>query len=229
MQGAEIADSERETELADVGRERPLTNLLRNPCGIELIILWEPGQQRNHRAVTATPGPSRLVCEIRFHGIYFGVWFRAWTVDLVALFGDLVRFETELWNRVDARIEQAHGVPLAWVEIMQVVRGTADCRVLDIARALSITVGGASKVVDRVEAAGLCRREPNPADGRSNLIRLTEPGKGMLAAADVTFADALAAYLGAVLPPGELAQLHATLRRLRQHRALSRPGRDGGG
>jgi len=32
--GAEIADSERETELADVGRERPLTNLLRNPCGI---------------------------------------------------------------------------------------------------------------------------------------------------------------------------------------------------
>jgi DNA-binding MarR family transcriptional regulator len=50
-----------------------------------------------------------------------------------------------------------------------------------------ITVGGASKVVDKVEAAGLCRRNPNPTDGRSNLIQLTEPGVGLLAAADVTF------------------------------------------
>ena len=32
LEGAEIAGSERETELADVGRERPLANLLRNPA-----------------------------------------------------------------------------------------------------------------------------------------------------------------------------------------------------
>jgi DNA-binding MarR family transcriptional regulator len=69
---------------------------------------------------------------------------------------------------------------VAWVEIMQVVGATADCRVLDIASALSINVGGASKVVDRVEAAGLCRRQPNPIDGRSNVIRLTEPGAQLL-------------------------------------------------
>ena len=72
------------------------------------------------------------------------------TVDVAGLFGDLVRLETELWNRVEARVQQVHGVPLAWLEIMQVVGATADCRVLDIARALSITVGGASKVVDKV-------------------------------------------------------------------------------
>jgi MmyB-like transcription regulator ligand binding domain len=35
--GAEIAGSEREIGLADVGCERPLTNLLRSPCGIALI------------------------------------------------------------------------------------------------------------------------------------------------------------------------------------------------
>jgi hypothetical protein len=66
-------------------------------------------------------------------------------VDLVELFRDLVRFETELWDRVEARVQQAHGFPLAWLEIMQVVDVTADCRVLDIARALSITVGGAEQ------------------------------------------------------------------------------------
>jgi MarR family transcriptional regulator, organic hydroperoxide resistance regulator len=141
-------------------------------------------------------------------------------VDVVGLFGNLVRLETELWNRVEARVQQAHGVPLAWVEIMQVVRATAQCRVLDIARALSITVGGASKVVDRVEAAGLCRREANPADGRSSLIRLTDSGRELLGVANTTFSEALTAYLGAALPAKELAGLSTTLGRLRDHLTL---------
>jgi MarR family transcriptional regulator, organic hydroperoxide resistance regulator len=144
-------------------------------------------------------------------------------VDVVGLFGDLVRLEIELWNRVEARIQQAHRVPLAWVEIIQVVGATADCRVLDIARALSITVGGASKVVDKVEAAGLCRRQPNPTDGRSSLIRLTEPGEALLEAANVTRARALDALVGAAAPPGELAQLSVTLRRLRHHLIIGDP------
>ncbi len=137
-------------------------------------------------------------------------------VDLVGLFRDLVRFETELWNRVEARVQEAHGLPLAWLEIMQVIGATEDCRVRDIARALSITVGGASKVVDKVEAAGWCRRQPNPTDGRSNLIELTEIGGGLLEAANVTFAAALSAYVGAAAPEAQLAQLSVTLSRLRQ-------------
>jgi DNA-binding MarR family transcriptional regulator len=149
------------------------------------------------------------------------------TVDVVGLFGDLVRLETELWNRVEARVQQVHGVPLAWLEIMQVVEATSDCRVLDIARALSITVGGASKVVDKVEAAGLCRRQPNPTDGRSSLIRLTEPGEALLEGANVTFARALAAYVGAAVPAGELAQLSVTLRRLRHHLTIADPAETG--
>jgi DNA-binding MarR family transcriptional regulator len=138
-------------------------------------------------------------------------------VDLVELFRDLVRLETELWNRLEDRVHKAHGVPLAWLEIMQVVDVTEGCRVLDIARALSITVGGASKVVDKVEAAGLCRRQPNPRDGRSSLIQLTGAGVGLLKAADVTFAAALATLVGAAAPGDELTQLSVTLRRLRQH------------
>ena len=139
-------------------------------------------------------------------------------VDLPGLFRDLVRLETELWNRLEAGVHQAHGVPLAWLEIIHVVDATEGvCRVLDIARALSITVGGASKVVDKVEAAGLCRRQPNPTDGRSNLIQLTEPGVDLVKAADVTFASALADLVGEAAPADELAQLSVTLRRLRQH------------
>ena len=34
-------------------------------------------------------------------------------VELVGLFRDLVRLETELWNRSEVTVQQAHGVPLA--------------------------------------------------------------------------------------------------------------------
>jgi MarR family transcriptional regulator, organic hydroperoxide resistance regulator len=138
-------------------------------------------------------------------------------VDLVGLFRDIVRLETDLWNRVDAQVHREHGLPLAWLEVMQVVSATPGCRVLDVAEALFITVGGASKVVDKVQAGGWCQRLPNPSDGRSSLIELTESGEGLLAAANMTFDQALAAYLGAAAPAGELTRLSDTLGRVRRH------------
>jgi DNA-binding MarR family transcriptional regulator len=142
--------------------------------------------------------------------------------DLIGLFRDLVRLETDLWNRVDARLHREHGLPLAWLEVMQVVSTTPRCRVLDVAETLFITVGGASKVIDKIEIAGWCRRLPNPSDGRSNLIELTKKGKALLEAADATFRESLADHLGAGAPASDLIQLSSTLSRLRRHLITSR-------
>jgi len=35
-------------------------------------------------------------------------------VDLATLFSDLVRLETELWDRVDHRLRTDHDLPLSW-------------------------------------------------------------------------------------------------------------------
>ena len=100
---------------------------------------------------------------------------------------------------------------------MRVISTTPDCRVLDVAEALFITVGGASKVVDKVEGAGWCRRLPNPNDGRSHLLELTASGRRVLEAADVTFGEVLEVYLGEAAPAAELIRLSSTLGRLRRH------------
>ena len=34
--------------------------------------------------------------------------------DLKVLFSELVRFETDLWNAVDARLRSEHGLQLTW-------------------------------------------------------------------------------------------------------------------
>jgi len=138
-------------------------------------------------------------------------------VVLSVLFSDLVRLETDLWELVDRRLRRDHDLQLSWFEPMQVMDRVPDCRVADIAEALSITLGGASKLVDRIEDAGWCGRAPNPADARSSLLSLTTAGRRLLTAARASFEDELEACLGAALPPEALAACALTVRDVRHH------------
>ncbi|WP_457134496.1 MarR family winged helix-turn-helix transcriptional regulator [Mycobacteroides abscessus] len=135
--------------------------------------------------------------------------------DVVALFGVLIRFETELWSAVDSRLRQDLDLPLTRFEPMQVMARRRTCRVQDVATDLVITVGGASKLVDRIEAAGLCRRRANPGDRRSSLVELTPTGERLLAEATAVLEDELRARITDVLPQPIIGQFASILRRLR--------------
>jgi DNA-binding MarR family transcriptional regulator len=139
------------------------------------------------------------------------------TSDLRSVFSELIRLETELWDLVDARLRRDHDLALSWFEPMDVIDSTPGCRVIDIAEALSITIGGTSKLVDRIENAGWCQRSPNPDDGRSSTIRLTRAGRRLLAAARDTFTDEVDVRLGQPLSTTELRRFAATVRKLRAH------------
>jgi DNA-binding MarR family transcriptional regulator len=135
--------------------------------------------------------------------------------DLKVLFSELVRLETELWDAVEQRLQKDHGVSLPTFEFIQVISRVPGCRVQDIAASLSITVGGTSKIVDRIEAAGLCARHANPGDRRSSIIELTPAGRRLLTRAAVTVEDELRRLLGTALPERPLAQFTRTLTKLR--------------
>jgi MarR family transcriptional regulator, organic hydroperoxide resistance regulator len=135
--------------------------------------------------------------------------------DLKVLFSELVRLETELWNAIEARLRAEHDLTLPKFEFMQVISRRTACRVHDISAELSITVGGTSKIVDRIEADGLCTRRANPGDRRSSIIELTQLGKRRLAKATVTVDDELRRTLGSALADRPAAQLTRTLTRLR--------------
>ena len=135
--------------------------------------------------------------------------------DLRGLFNDLIRFEIELWNAVDARLKSEFDLPLTHFEPMSVIGRVPGCRVFDIARELGITAGGTSKLVDRIEASGYCRRLPNPADRRSSLLELTEEGKRLLGQAGVAFDEELQRWLGSAVPERTLRQFASTLTRIR--------------
>jgi DNA-binding MarR family transcriptional regulator len=135
--------------------------------------------------------------------------------DLRGLFNDLIRFEIELWNAVDARLKSEFSLPLTHFEPMSVIDKIPGCRVYDIANELGITTGGTSKLVDRIEASGYCRRLPNPDDRRSSLLELTEAGRRLLAKAGAAFDEELQLRLGSALPERTLRQFASTVTRLR--------------
>lgn len=135
---------------------------------------------------------------------------------LQSVFDALIRVETEVWSDVDAEVTAACGTPLSRFEPMSVIASTPDCRVADIADALSITRGGASKIVERIRADGLCERFANPDDGRSAFFVLTPAGTAALERARSAFDDALDRRLGGRLDDPALQQLVALLQAIRR-------------
>lgn len=128
---------------------------------------------------------------------------------------DLVRVETRLYNAIDARLKDAGGLTLPQLELLSVIRDVPGCRVLDVARTISITVGAASKAVDRLEDQGWCRRSVDLADRRSSVLSLTPAGSEAVERAAPVFESASRDTLGSLLSGVELDRLAQVLRTLR--------------
>jgi DNA-binding MarR family transcriptional regulator len=83
-----------------------------------------------------------------------------------------------------------------------------------IGERLQVHATSVTNVIDRLESAGLVRREPNPRDGRGTLAVITADGR---AVATKATADLNAARFGMdALDGAELEQVFVVLRRLRE-------------
>jgi DNA-binding MarR family transcriptional regulator len=155
-------------------------------------------EHRTRHAVSKPPAPSRE----RSGGVQ---WL-----------SDLIRLEIVLWERVDARLREQHDLPLAFFEPLHFIGHSPDggLRIGDLAQALRITVGGTSKLADRIERAGLIRREPDPDDRRASRVALTDSGRRTLAAAVETYEAELAHILDPELSEEEQRAMHDLVTRL---------------
>ena len=134
----------------------------------------------------------------------------------VAWLSDLIRLEIVLWDHVNARLRREHNLSLPFFETLYFIGQAPDgsLRIGDLARALCITVGATSKLVDRVETAGLIRRALDADDRRASRVILTDAGRKMFAEASTTHEAEMARVLDATLTADEQQQLHTLVRRL---------------
>jgi DNA-binding MarR family transcriptional regulator len=84
-----------------------------------------------------------------------------------------------------------------------------------IARALQLAKGAVTNTLQRLEARGLVRVEPDPEDGRGKRVFLTEAGRRRREEAIAAGAEVFA-EVSAALPGRALAETTARLRALRE-------------
>jgi DNA-binding MarR family transcriptional regulator len=84
--------------------------------------------------------------------------------------------------RVEEALQDAGLPPLSWYDVLWAVRRAPGRRVrmAELAGRLTLSRGGLTKLADRLEAAGLLRRQPAEDDGRGLYAVLTDAGEDML-------------------------------------------------
>lgn len=149
-------------------------------------------------------------------------------VEPMALIGRIGRI-SQFLSREMAKTFAEHGLNVATFDLLATLRRSGPpFRLLpgDLIEMSMVTSGTVTNRIDRLVAAGLVERVPNPEDGRSVFIALTAQGREIIDAA-VTDHVATQARIVSLLEPEERRALDALLGRyLTAIEAAGEAGRD---
>lgn len=117
--------------------------------------------------------------------------------------------------RVEEALEEADLPPLSWYDVLWAVRRAPGRRVrmAELAGRLTLSRGGLTKLADRLEVAGLLRRQPAEDDGRGLHAVLTDAGEDMLRRMWPVYARVLRETFVETISADEAATIAAGLRR----------------
>jgi DNA-binding MarR family transcriptional regulator len=149
------------------------------------------------------------------------LWKRQWPDEEPEVYAamravtSIMRAQQILIAQLDGLLRQ-YGITFSRYEtLVLLVHSRAGALPLSrIGERLQVHATSVTNVIDRLEAAGLVRREPNPADGRGTLAVITDEGRRV---AEKATADLNAARFGlAGLDMADMNRTFDILRTLRQ-------------
>ena len=122
--------------------------------------------------------------------------------SLVVTFGRLLGVANRLEFLAGRALEQEFGISHLMYEVLLILgrAGEPGLAMSAIGRAQVLTTGGVTRLIDRMEAAGLVERADDPADRRGRLVRLTPLGERTAVRATEMHRDNLRHLLADHLP-----------------------------
>ena len=123
----------------------------------------------------------------------------------------LIETQARVIERVEAALAERDLPPLAWYDVLWALREAPDRRLrqAQLAHAVVMSRSGLSRLVDRIEAAGLLRRQAAPSDRRGTEVVLTPEGRAMLRRMWAVYGDGIERGFARAL--GDPAALTAAL------------------
>jgi DNA-binding MarR family transcriptional regulator len=127
----------------------------------------------------------------------------------------LLNAHASLVAQVEQALSRAGLPPLAWYDLLWAIRGNPEKRVrmAELAANLTLTRGGATKLTDRLEHAGLLRRIPAEDDKRGLYAEITPEGEELLRKMWPVYAGVLGETFGKAVSDREAKVIAAALRR----------------
>ena len=107
-------------------------------------------------------------------------------------------------------------LPLSWYDVLVSLVGAPDrrLRLRELADQVVLSRSGLTRLVDRLEAAGLLRREPDPSDRRGAFAVLTDAGYEALRRTWPLYARGIQDHFARYLAADEAAVLARALQRV---------------
>jgi DNA-binding MarR family transcriptional regulator len=130
---------------------------------------------------------------------------------------------------LDAELQAAGGVSFRWYDVLvQLEEAGQGVPMNEIASRILASKSGLTRVIDRMEDAGLVRRERPADDRRVVLVSVTPEGLEALARSRLVHRDGIRRHFTEHLTEQELARLQRMLQKVREHVRPLRPGRVSG-
>lgn len=138
------------------------------------------------------------------------------TPETTAAWTRLIRVQQRVLSAVEADLKTAGFPPLAWYDaLLELARGPQGAlRPLDLEKAMLLPQYATSRLVDRLEKAGLVVRQPCAVDGRGFYIAITPEGRALRETMWAAYAAAIERHVGAKLSCDEARSLADLLGRL---------------
>lgn len=134
----------------------------------------------------------------------------------IAVWRSFLRAHAAVLRELERELAEQAGLPLGWYDVLlQLVEAPAHrLRMADLADRVLLSRSGLTRLIDRLQADGLVRREPSPDDARGTYTVLTRDGFDRLRAAAPVHLAGIREHWIAHFSDDELRELGALLGRL---------------
>jgi DNA-binding MarR family transcriptional regulator len=128
----------------------------------------------------------------------------------------LLTAQAVVLDAVEGQLQGVGQMPLAWFEVLVRLADEPQgaLRMQDLAERLVLSRSGVTRLVDRLEAAGLIERASCPSDRRGTYAVLTESGRRALETGQPLVERAVEEHFGRHLEQAEAELLESTLGKL---------------
>ena len=127
--------------------------------------------------------------------------FGAMDDELLGAWRSFLNAHAHITRRISRDLAEAGLPDLSWYDLLWAIYDSPGrrLRVNELARAVVLSPTAMSRFVDRVEAAGYVRREPDPADRRALQIAITDEGVALLRRMWPVYEDGIQRHFAAFL------------------------------